>query len=87
MNRRAQTVGNQVMGIAFVFFLVLIAGGVVLGIYIYFGTPYDYKKIDASILNYKIKDCIENRDSLTSSAESFKEGFYRECRISPIYHF
>ncbi len=82
MDKKAQTVGNQVMGIAFVFFLVLIVGGISLGIYAYFGTPYDYKNIDAAILNFRIRECIMNNDSLTLNAESFKNNFYSACNIN-----
>lgn len=74
MNKKSET-GNQIMFFTFLFLLVIIGVGIVTGTFIYFGDEYDTREIDAEILNYKIRNCIANR-------ELNKDSFYQECVIN-----
>jgi len=77
-DRRASTTGEQVMGIWFILLLVLIAGGLSVGILIYFGGDYDFRQAEAGILNYKIRQCL----FYNSIDFSNEKGFYSSCGLS-----
>lgn len=78
MNTKGETVGSQVMVIWFLFLLVIGAGGLALGIRIFFGADYDFREAEAGILNYRIQDCL----AYHSIDFSKPEMFYTTCGLS-----
>ena len=78
MNKEGETVGSQVMVIWFLFLLVIGAGGLALGIRIFFGGDYDFREAEASILNYRIQDCLAYHLIDFSKPEMF----YATCGLS-----
>jgi len=76
-NKKAQF-GKQIMIFPFVFLLIIIALGISAGVVIYFGTGYDFRALDASLLSYKIEKCVlENSD-----LNKLKDNFYETCRLN-----
>jgi hypothetical protein len=57
MNKKAQ-LGEQIMIFVFIFFLVIIGGGIVIGTVLFLGNDIDFRETGATILAYQIKQCI-----------------------------
>ena len=79
LNRRAQ-LGEQIMIFVFIFFLILIGGGIVIGTMLFLGNDIDFRETGATMLAYKIKQCMidgktstivqgENEQMLSALAE------------------
>lgn len=75
MNKRGESVGDQLMFVWFFLMLVLIVGGLAIGASIYFGKNYDARGEEATILFDKIRDCFVSND-LTA------ENFYDVCLLN-----
>ena len=66
--------GNQISIFTFVFFLVIIAGGIYAGVYMFFGEGYDFRSVESELLAYRIKQCVME--------DKFdKEKFFALCDI------
>lgn len=60
-NKKAKT-GNFFMIIAFMFILIFISVGIIIGIYMFFGSELDFRQIDSDVLNFRIKKCISEKE-------------------------
>jgi len=82
MNKKA-ALGSQTMIWLFILLLLIIGGGIVGGISMFFGSEYDFRKVDASLLNYKIATCIkENSLEFNEDLEIFEQTFYQTCQLN-----
>lgn len=70
--------GKQIMIFPFVFLLIIIALGISAGIVIFYGTGYDYRDIDSSILVKKLGDCVLD----ISDFDKLRGDFYETCGLS-----
>ena len=50
--------GEQISIFIFLFLLIVVGIGITAGAYIFFGRGYDFRASDASLLNGKIKECL-----------------------------
>lgn len=66
MNKRAET-GDQIFLFYFLFILLIIVGGIVIGDFILSGKPYDLRAQDSEILSGKIIECLKNTEALTEN--------------------
>ncbi len=57
LNKKGQ-LGEQIMIFVFIFFLVIIGGGIVIGTLLFFGNNIDYRGAEASMVAFKIKQCM-----------------------------
>lgn len=78
MNKRGD-LGNQITGFAFFFFMVIIGVGIAFGVYRFFGSGYDFREAEAELLNYKIRQCIMEKEV----KEDFfaLENFFKICNL------
>lgn len=76
MNKRGK-LGVQMMLVVFVFCLVLILLGIAGGIYLFYGKGYDFRANEAGMLNYKISECISNKN-----IDFAKDDFYKICILN-----
>lgn len=76
MNRKGEA-GSMLMIVVFLFLLIMISGGIVAGTYMFFGTGYEVRQLDADVLNYKIKECIEKNWIL-----EVVDNFYEVCGLN-----
>lgn len=79
MNKRAETLGGQLMIFWFLFIIAVIAVGIVGGLLVFFGSEYDVRGSHATIMNFKIRECIEKN---LFSEENFAEEFYQKCSFN-----
>jgi len=69
-NKKAD-LGDHLMIFGFLFLVVVIAFGLMAGVYIYFGAEYDFRQVEADVLNYKIRECILSSEIDWNSADDF----------------
>ncbi len=50
--------GDKILSVYWFAILILVAGGMFAMVYIFYGTPYDVREIEANLLIDKIADCI-----------------------------
>ena len=77
LNKKAQ-MGNMMMFFVFFFILLMIAGGIVLGVSIFFGAEYDTRQAEADILFFKLEECVIKND-LTHGIS--QDGFFELCNL------
>ena len=89
MNKR----GNNIHVFAFLFLLLMIGIGIVAGVSIFFGRQTDYRGIEAAILNFRIRECIEQNKGYLVSLNQAQEKdeakweikrmeFYDKCELN-----
>jgi len=78
LSKRGQAAPRQVMIFSFILLLIIIGGGLVAGMFLFFGAGYDTRQVEADTLNYAIKDCILKSETDFSS----KEALYQDCRLN-----
>src|SRR3989344_9290281 len=78
-NRKGQA-GHWATFFLFLFILIIIGAGIVLGTSAYFGAQYDFRAEDSLLLNYKIKNCINNIDFTIE--ENFEKYFLDKCNLN-----
>jgi hypothetical protein len=81
LNRKAQA-GDQLMVFWFIFLMVILAGGIIAGIYIFFGSEYDFRKVDAQVLNYRVQKCLSENEINWSGTQELNDDFYQKCRLN-----
>ena len=77
MKNKGGQLGEQTTVFAFLFLLVIIGIGIAGGIYVFFGSSYDFRYIESDLLNYKIRNCL----SENVFDDNFKNNFYEICKI------
>ncbi len=79
LNKRG-AVGEQLSIIYFLFLILIIGGSIALGISIFYSKGYDYRQVEADLLNYKVRQCILENDI---NDEFFKsEKFFETCSLN-----
>jgi hypothetical protein len=66
------TVGDQLMIFQFLFLLFIVGIGIVAGVAILYGGDYDSRKVEAEILNYRVKECF-------LANEKISDDFFGKC--------
>jgi len=81
---RKGQIGNMTMIIVFVFLLGVIGTGIYFGTWMFFSSDYDFREIDAKILNKNIRLCIKNQEINWSNSdkEALSSEFLKKCRIN-----
>lgn len=82
MNKKAVLgVANMIWLFLLIAFIILI--GLAAGFYIFLSAEYDFREVDASILNYKIEKCLgENELKWEADKEDFEQQFYPICNLN-----
>jgi len=82
MNKKAD-LGDYAMFFSFFLMLVIISAGITAGVYLNFGKEYDFRKVDADILNYKIKTCLSSNDfNFQLPQEELEKELLEKCRLN-----
>ncbi len=59
--------GQDVMSLYWFLILAVIAGGIFAMVYVFYGTPFDVREIEANILTNKISDCVSYGGKISSN--------------------
>lgn len=81
MDRKGQ-LGDQILIFAFIFMMVIIGGGIVIGTYFYIGAEFDFRATEAKLLGYSIKDCILSDSGWLGDLKTNPDLFYENCRLN-----
>ena len=80
--KKAQA-GNALMIFWFIFLLILVGGGIVIGIGMFFGSEYDFRQVDADLLNIKINSCLqENPLDFSKTNSEIENEIFEKCKIN-----
>ncbi|MDD5700260.1 MAG: N-acetylmuramoyl-L-alanine amidase [Candidatus Nanoarchaeia archaeon] len=81
MNKKG---ADKFLSIYWFLIIFLVAGAVVFMAALFYGSPYDVRKIEAGMLGDRIADCLTNKGYFDSSVLSpeFKENFLQECHLT-----
>ncbi len=84
MNKKA----DKIISVYWFVILALVAGGIFGMVYIYYGTPYDTRTIEAKELTGNIADCVSYGGKINANlldkgkfSEDFKKNFLKECHL------
>jgi hypothetical protein len=77
MNKKAIG-GNKIMIFPFLLVLIIILGGLVLGVWLFFGSEIDFRQIDTDLLNNKIQSCL-SKNTIDWQKQN---DFYEKCKIN-----
>lgn len=77
MNKRGEEAGHFIMFFVFLFFVIAIGVGLVIGTVMFFGNEYDFREVDSKILGTKVSECIVEK---SISWENEKD-FFDKCDI------
>jgi len=78
-NKKGQT-GDHVMIFPTIFLFLLIGGGIVAGVFVFFGYGYEFRQVDSDIINVEIKNCILEKG--IEEIEKDKEGIFALCNMN-----
>jgi len=81
MNREGVS-GEGLMFSTFFFMLVLILGGIVLGVLIFYGQISDFREVESEMLFEVVRNCFLNSDSDFFDTDFTTEKFYGECKLN-----
>ncbi len=81
MNKKAQA-GHMTMVVTFMICLGILGTFISISSQIYFGKEYDFRKVDSVILNYKIKECLQNNFDFSLEKEEYETYIFEKCHLN-----
>jgi hypothetical protein len=84
MNKKGKKgqMGNQITIFVFFFLLMIVAAGIVIGVFMFYGKPYDFRYVDANVETYVIKKCLIDSLSGNPIDWSNPDNFYGRCNLN-----
>jgi len=89
MNLIKNKKGDKIISVYWFAILVIVAAGIFGMVYIFYGTPYDVREIEANILTNQIADCVSyagriNVDLISNGKTNQKigEDFLKMCYLN-----
>ena len=86
MNKRG---AEKIISLYWFAILIIVAGGIFAMVYVYYGSPYDVREVEAGILIDRVADCISYEGVINSRIiegvnfnEDFKNNFLDECYLN-----
>ena len=79
--------GDKILSVYWFAILILVAGGMFAMVYIFYGTPYDVREIEANLLIDKIADCVSYAGKINlnfisnGQFNSNNEDFLNKCHL------
>jgi hypothetical protein len=80
MNNR----GEKLISIYWFAILILVAGGIVAMVFIFYGVQYDVREMEGSIMINQISDCISRKGILNNDIfeENYQDNFLKNCHLN-----
>lgn len=79
---RYKKAGEKLFSIWWFFVLAIVAGGIVIGVYLYYGADVDIREVEANILSKKIVSCIIHNGFLEEDVLKENFNIYKKCGIN-----
>jgi hypothetical protein len=80
MNRRGD-LGSGILFFAFFLMAIIIGGGLVGGVFAFYGKGYDFRQAEAQIMLGKINECYLNNKNIILKEDFIVKEFYELCGI------
>ena len=77
MFRKGVVAGSGVLFFVFFFMLLMVFGGIVGGVYAFYGKGYDNKYAESEMLLQEIRDCLENEKTIDENFDIIEK-----CRLN-----
>lgn len=76
--------GDKIISVYWFAILFIVAGAVIYMVFLFYGKPYDFRKIESDILTTKISRCISEAGYIKDEIfeEGFKENFTGVCNLN-----
>ncbi|MCL5018224.1 MAG: hypothetical protein M1416_00445 [Candidatus Pacearchaeota archaeon] len=79
--------GDKVVSIYWFAILIIVAGGIFAMVYIFYGSPYDIREIEANLLINQIADCISyagkmNGNLISNGEFRAEQNFLEGCHLN-----
>ncbi len=81
--------GDKILSIYWFAVLIIVAGGIFGMVYVYYGTPYDVREVEANVLIDRIADCLSyagkintNFVSNSQAIQKTRTEFLSECHLT-----
>jgi len=81
--------GDKIISVYWFAILIIVAGGVFGMVYIFYGTPYDIREIEANVLGNQIADCVSYAGKINTALISngrtspkIGESFLKMCHLN-----
>ena len=82
MNKR----GDKILSVYWFAVIIIVAGGIFAMVYVYYGTPYDVREIEANVLTNQIADCVSYAGrinaNLISNTQESGVVFLKQCHLN-----
>jgi uncharacterized protein involved in tolerance to divalent cations len=88
MNKLNKSGAGKVFSVYWFAMILIIAGGVFAMVYLFYGTPFDVRELEAHVLTNKIADCVSYSGKINSNLISNgiisenKELFMENCHLT-----
>ena len=77
--------GEEILIFYWLIILIAVAGGVFAMVYIFYGTPYDIRDIESTLLLHKVADCVSYAGRI--NANIISNGSFKEINLQEECHF
>ncbi len=76
--------GEKLISVYWFTILILVAGGIVAMVYVFYGVQYDVREIEGSIMINQISDCISRKGVLNEDIfeKSYQDNFLKNCHLN-----
>lgn len=76
--------GEKLISVYWFVILILVAGGIVAMVYIFYGAQYDIREIEGTIMNNKIADCISYKGKINNNIfeKDYQNNFLDNCHLT-----
>jgi hypothetical protein len=76
--------GEKLISVYWFVILFLVAGGIVAMVFIFYGTQYDVREVEATIMINQISDCISREGILNENIfeETYRNNFLENCHLT-----
>jgi hypothetical protein len=73
--------GEKLLSIWWFFVLAIVGGGIVIGVYMYYGADVDVRGVEASVLSKRIVGCIIGNGFLDEDVLNPEFNIYEKCNL------
>jgi len=80
MNNR----GDKLISVYWFAILILVAGGIIAMVLIFYGAQYDVREIEGEIMNNKISDCISYKGLINENVfeKNYQDNLLKNCHVT-----
>jgi hypothetical protein len=81
---KMDNLGDKLISVYWFVILVLVAGGLVAMVYVFYGAQYDVRGVEGTIMNNQIADCISWKGVFNDAIfdKSYQENFLNNCHLN-----